>query len=79
MKSWLIPHKSSIDNQSAKYSGFPCFPPGMRARHPKSLVTGLMWVDFTRRDWFTAIRHEALHADGTAACVYYVVLLKQWP
>ncbi|KAL6776504.1 hypothetical protein ACKKBG_A21415 [Auxenochlorella protothecoides x Auxenochlorella symbiontica] len=36
---------------------------GMRPRHPTSLVTGLMWVDFTRSDWFTSIRHEALQSD----------------
>lgn len=39
----------------------------MRARHPRTLVTGLMWTDITRRDWFTNIRHEALLSDGLEA------------
>ena len=39
---------------------------GLRPRAPKSLIFGLMWMDPTRRDALSNIRHQAEERDGLA-------------
>mmetsp|Transcript_26681 Transcript_26681/g.74931 ORF Transcript_26681/g.74931 Transcript_26681/m.74931 type:complete len:220 (-) Transcript_26681:1839-2498(-) len=58
---WL---KGEYENRMLWGSYRPGLYFGMRTRQPQGLLTGLMWWDPKRPDFFHNIRHEALERDG---------------